>query len=205
MAAQRCLDYFLVVGPATPYTATTPLHPSASPARSFIDRTYRASLLFRYPGVDHPHVAFPPGVEMFCVPDDLRLSTVHVMPKHHYFVVTGGAGERLYGSCLRFYEEVDAAAVRLLEREDERLCAQLDRAEEEERERRKKEISVSLSREEEREAELEEEMEKEQAQRLVSFHAKVLEDQQRWREHSQAQAQAAGRCGKPSHAHQQQR
>ena len=104
MSVLKAVDYFFVVGPTSPFTPAPhlPSLATSSAPSSFIDRTYRSSLLFRYPPTDHPHLTFPPGVEMFCIPDDLRLSTTHIMPKFHYFVVTGGAGERLYGSCLRF-------------------------------------------------------------------------------------------------------
>ena len=119
---------------------------------------------------------------MFCIPDDLHLTTSPAMPHFHYFVVTGGSGERLYGSCLRFYEEVEGEVVRRMEREDERVAEEVEAKEKEARERRKREISVSLSREEEREAELEEEMEREQAQRLISMHSRIQEEQARWRQ-----------------------
>ena len=191
MSALKAVDYFFVVGPAS-YTPT----PTSASARSFIDRTYRSSLLFRFPPVDHPHLSFPPGVEMFCIPDDLRLSTAPLMPKFHYFVVTGGAGERLYGSCLRFYEELHPDAQRLLEREDARVSEVIEAKEREERERRKREISVSLSREEEREAELEEEMERGQAQRLMSMHQRIQEEQAKWRERQSTSPQREEKEGK---------
>ena len=187
----RAIDYFLVVGPTSPFHAIDPAHPSAQPPRSFIDRTYATTLLFRYPASDHPHLPLPPGLPMFAMPDDLKLSTAAHMPTFFYFVATGGQGERLYGSCLRMWEEVSEAELNKLVNEEKRRERDREREESERRERgdsmRRKELSVSLSKEEEREAELEEEMEREQAKRLINMHNKIEEDSRRWREHKQQQ------------------
>ena len=181
----NAVDYFIVVGPSNPFkpvTAHSHSAPSSAPARSFIDRTYAAELLFRYPPSDHAHLAFPPGISMFCMTDDLRLSSSHIMPKFYYFVATGSGGERLYGSCLKFYEELEEDRVRQLVAEDERLRSVREKEERERSELRRREVSVSLSKEEEREAELEEEQEREQAQKLMQLHNKIQEDQQRWKQ-----------------------
>ena len=190
----RAIDYFLVVGPTSPFHAIDPPHPSSThPPRSFIDRTYATTLLFRYPPSDHPHLPLPPGLPMFAMPEDLRLSTAAHMPTFFYFVVTGGQGERLYGSCLRMWEEVGEAELSKLVGEEKRREKEREIEQTEQRERgdsmRRKEVSVSLSKEEEREAELEEELEREQAKRLINMHNKIQEEQVKWRQHKEQQKQ----------------
>ena len=190
--SNRAIDYFLVIGPVTPFHAIDPPHPTSTP-RSYIDRTYASHVTFRYPPTDHTHLPLPPGLPMFALPDDLRLSTTAHMPAFFYFVVTGGRGERLYGSCLRLWEEVGGEEVGRLVEEERRLERVREAEEVERKERgdsaRRKEMSVSLSKEEEREAELEEELEREQAKRLISMHNKIQEEQAKWREHKQQKQQ----------------
>ena len=188
--SSRAIDYFLVVGPTSPFHAIDPPHASSHhPPRSFIDRTYASTLLFRYPAADHAHLPLPPGLPMFAMPDDLRLSTTAHMPTFFYFVATGGQGERLYGSCLRLWEEVGEADIATLVSEEKKREREREAEESERRERgdsaRRRE--VSLSKEEERETELEEEKEREQAKRLISMHTKIQEEQAKWREHKQQQ------------------
>ena len=201
--AGRAIDYFLVVGPTSPFHAIDPPHPSSTqPPRSFIDRTYATTLLFRYPASDHSHLPLPPGLPMFAMPDDLKLSATAHMPTFFYFVATGGQGERLYGSCLRLWEEVSEVELSRLVAEEKRREQDREREETERRERgdslRRKETSVSLSKEEERETELEEQLEREQAKRLISMHDKIQEEQAKWREHKQQQQQQQHRAVSPS-------
>ena len=199
----RAIDYFLVVGPTSPFHAIDPPHPSSThPPRSFIDRTYATTLLFRYPPTDHPHLPLPPGLPMFAMPDDLKLSTAAHMPTFFYFVATGGQGERLYGSCLRLWEEVSEVELNKLVDEEKRREKEREQDEAERRDRgdsaRRKEMSVSLSKEEEREAELEEEHEREQAKRLMNMHNKIQEEQEKWRQHKQQQQQQQQQASSPS-------
>ena len=199
----RAIDYFLVVGPTTPFHAIDPPHPASSaPPRSYIDRTYASHLTFRYPPTDHPHLPLPPGLPMFAMPNDLRLSTTQHMPSFFYFVATGGAGERLYGSCLRLWEEVAEAELAKLVEEEKRREAEREAEEAERKERgdslRRKEMSVSLSKEEEREEELEEELEREKAMKLINMHNKIQEEQAKWRQHKQQQQQQQATTPSPT-------
>jgi hypothetical protein len=68
--------------------------------------TYEAKCVDRFPLTDYKDSCFPPGLEMFCLPHGLRLTTQPGMPKLHNFAATLGNGTRLYGVCLTFQDEV---------------------------------------------------------------------------------------------------
>jgi len=81
---------------------SVPLTPRS--LQSFTHRIYAADVVDRFPSVDHRSVPFPPGIPMFCLPDDISLSIVPDAPTLYYFACTGGSGVRLYGTCLKFAE-----------------------------------------------------------------------------------------------------
>jgi hypothetical protein len=62
----------------------------------------------RYPAIDRPNQPLNPSLPQFCHPqgtDVLRASSEYKMPKIHHFVLTDSGGDKLYGTCLTFYEE----------------------------------------------------------------------------------------------------
>jgi hypothetical protein len=51
-------------------------------------------------------IQFPPGLELFCIPDGLHLYSAPALPRIHYFACQALNGDRLYGICLTFFEQV---------------------------------------------------------------------------------------------------
>jgi len=71
-----------------------------------LNAEYQAEILDRYPFEDHEDTPFPPGVVLFCFPQGLRLSREMTIPKFSFFVHTNALGEKLFGTCLHFYENI---------------------------------------------------------------------------------------------------
>jgi len=96
----RLVDYFLVVG----------LNDDKEPELEgfFGDGTpvFKPSLIDRYPTKDYEDIPFPPGVEIFCIPAGITPVASIKLPKFHHFAMTLGNGDRLHGTCLRFYEPI---------------------------------------------------------------------------------------------------
>ncbi len=68
---------------------------------------YKTEIISRFPVHEHKFVPFPPGLSMFCLPDDLTLiSGFPPMPIFYSFVTTQANGVKMYGNCLKFYEPV---------------------------------------------------------------------------------------------------
>lgn len=68
-------------------------------------RAFRCDIVDRYPLEDNPSCPLPP-IAMFCIPEGVRLSTDPDLPSFYNFCATGADGVRVWGSCLRFFEEV---------------------------------------------------------------------------------------------------
>lgn len=117
-------------GSATPQLQSSTHHTHARTSissSSFIDRVYKGQIVDRYPAVDHADLALPPGCSMFCIPDDIRLTTSGSdLPLFYYFSATTSVGVRLYGACLKFYEPLDAEIVRQCELADAQRQRELD-------------------------------------------------------------------------------
>eukprot|EP00467_Chlorarachnion_reptans_P001148 CAMPEP_0114513826 /NCGR_PEP_ID=MMETSP0109-20121206/15803_1 /TAXON_ID=29199 /ORGANISM="Chlorarachnion reptans, Strain CCCM449" /LENGTH=994 /DNA_ID=CAMNT_0001693777 /DNA_START=489 /DNA_END=3473 /DNA_ORIENTATION=+ len=95
----RLVDYFLVVG----------LSEDKEPEIMFVEDglpVYKPQLIDRYPQNDYEDIPFPPGVEIFCIPQGVQPARSIQLPKFHHFAATLGNGDRLHGTCLKFYEPV---------------------------------------------------------------------------------------------------
>eukprot|EP00808_Paulinella_micropora_P013271 g20463.t1 len=109
----RLLDYFMVVG----FDLEEQLRPkwqdeSSDDDGSVLDTRFTAEVLDRYPRQDHPGCPLPLGVDSFCFPKGLKLSSRDDHARVHYFVTTGGYGEevyRLYACALTLMERVPSA------------------------------------------------------------------------------------------------
>ena len=91
-----------VSAPTASASPTVPFTPRA--LQSFTERIYRGKVVDRFPLHDHRSVPFPPGIAMFCIPEDITLSITPDLPLFYYFAATGANGVRLYGACLKFFE-----------------------------------------------------------------------------------------------------
>eukprot|EP00357_Protocruzia_adherens_P011024 CAMPEP_0115038160 /NCGR_PEP_ID=MMETSP0216-20121206/43241_1 /TAXON_ID=223996 /ORGANISM="Protocruzia adherens, Strain Boccale" /LENGTH=803 /DNA_ID=CAMNT_0002418503 /DNA_START=60 /DNA_END=2468 /DNA_ORIENTATION=+ len=56
----------------------------------------------------------PSAVPMFCFPDGIRLSREQFTPTSFSFVLTEQSGERIYGTCLCFYEQAKSDIIKKL-------------------------------------------------------------------------------------------
>lgn len=66
-----------------------------------------------------PNEGVPPGIELFALPDGVSLSADHALrPRVHSFVLTSGAGERVYGFCHTHWHAVSST-------QTEFVCSQL--------------------------------------------------------------------------------
>ncbi|RUS86371.1 hypothetical protein EGW08_005889 [Elysia chlorotica] len=71
---------------------------------------YKASILDRYPMEDYEDFPLPEPVPMFCLPMGATIEcwsaeAQHPMPNFSTFILTGAAGEKVYGAAVGFYEE----------------------------------------------------------------------------------------------------
>ncbi|XP_012934851.1 DENN domain-containing protein 4B [Aplysia californica] len=71
---------------------------------------YKASILDRYPLEDYSDFPLPEQVPMFCLPMGATIEcwsadAQHPMPSFSTFILTGAAGEKVYGAAVGFYEE----------------------------------------------------------------------------------------------------
>lgn len=71
---------------------------------------YKASILDRYPAEDYEDFPLPEPVPMFCLPMGATIEcwsadAQHPMPNFSTFILTGAAGEKVYGAAVGFYEE----------------------------------------------------------------------------------------------------
>ena len=73
-----------------------------------------AQLLDRYPPqkLSASEATFPQGIELFCMPDGLKLIQGGRMPQFYTFLTTSETGLHLHGSCLTIYEEVPEETIR---------------------------------------------------------------------------------------------
>jgi hypothetical protein len=72
---------------------------------------FKAQIIDRYPTRDYADCPIPDPICMFCIPDGIRLTTTPGLPIFFTFCLTLGNGDRLYGACLRFYENVPPAVL----------------------------------------------------------------------------------------------
>ncbi|GFR61160.1 DENN domain-containing protein 4C-like, partial [Elysia marginata] len=71
---------------------------------------YKASILDRYPTEDYEDFPLPDPVPMFCLPMGATIEcwsadAQHPIPNFSTFILTGAAGEKVYGAAVGFYEE----------------------------------------------------------------------------------------------------
>jgi len=113
-AAQRLVDYFLVVTPEPTWNRKV-----AAPTAVRVDTgniqlpqqrkdyTFSPSITARYPEKDYEDNPLNPMVIQFCFPSDdvVYPSRSYVMPRVHHFVLTNERGRRVYGTCLTVFEE----------------------------------------------------------------------------------------------------
>ncbi len=71
---------------------------------------YRTRIASRFPLSDHHDNHFPANLALFCFPGGAVLKTNMSSPIFFTFVHTRGNGDRMYGFCLMFYEELKAKA-----------------------------------------------------------------------------------------------
>ncbi len=71
---------------------------------------YRARIASRFPLSDHHDNHFPANLALFCFPGGAVLKTEMSSPIFFTFVHTRGNGDKMYGFCLMFYEELKAKA-----------------------------------------------------------------------------------------------
>jgi hypothetical protein len=80
---------------------------------------FKGRVMDRYPTTDFPDCPVPDSICMFCIPDGIRLSSTPEMPIFYTFACTVANGDRLYGTCLRFFETVPHSVLQELgERDD---------------------------------------------------------------------------------------
>ena len=61
-------------------------------------------ILDRYPPEDRSDLPFQEGISSFCFPTGIQLHRPHIPPQSFHFILTGGEGERNYGTVLYFDE-----------------------------------------------------------------------------------------------------
>ncbi len=71
---------------------------------------YKARVTSRFPLRDHQDNHFPANLALFCLPGGALLSTEMSAPNFFVFVHTRGDGNKMYGYCLIFYEELEPRA-----------------------------------------------------------------------------------------------
>jgi hypothetical protein len=110
----RVADYFVVVGANKlelrplhvddPLNANDPINQSKP-----MEMVFETEIVSRYPLVDQENTPFPDGLTLFCLPDGLKVTTKSSPPSFFSFVQTSDKGSRLIGSCLTFYEKLNAS------------------------------------------------------------------------------------------------
>eukprot|EP00494_Astrolonche_serrata_P029996 UN30263 len=134
----RLVEYFLVVGfekklriklnanirnsghiiappIKNPEVASDPLNP-------FSHVRFENQIVDRYPRKDYPDSPLAAAhLEQFCLPTGLYITHRQEMPMFYTFVWTEATGKQLYGSCLRFYEQVDTKILDEFVQSDEAL------------------------------------------------------------------------------------
>lgn len=106
----RLVDYFLVVGLGEDAKLEVLFHEDGK-------AVFKPQLIDRYPVTDYEDIPFPPGVEIFCIPEGVRPKRTTIeLPKFHHFAATLGNGDRLLGTCLRFLEPVPEKLIPRLEK-----------------------------------------------------------------------------------------
>lgn len=70
-------------------------------------------LLFRYPREDHPSLALPTQLPMFCLPLGATVerwcaNSRHPLPVFSTFVLTDQVGQKCYGASVVFYKDFDS-------------------------------------------------------------------------------------------------
>ena len=76
---------------------------------------FQCRITDRYPISDRDDIPFPEGVHLFCAPSGLKLKRGYHRPTFHSFVHTSENGTRLLGSCLTFYEPLNANQIQQLQ------------------------------------------------------------------------------------------
>jgi hypothetical protein len=92
---ERLVDYFCVIGPKLQVEKSNLRNPS--------DLQFDAKLVDCYPE-SREDMAFPDYLPMFCFPNGYRLQPKKKEPTMSTFMLTSGAGHRLYGSALYMCE-----------------------------------------------------------------------------------------------------
>eukprot|EP00547_Thalassionema_nitzschioides_P001189 CAMPEP_0194213988 /NCGR_PEP_ID=MMETSP0156-20130528/14968_1 /TAXON_ID=33649 /ORGANISM="Thalassionema nitzschioides, Strain L26-B" /LENGTH=1426 /DNA_ID=CAMNT_0038942151 /DNA_START=27 /DNA_END=4304 /DNA_ORIENTATION=- len=69
------------------------------------DFNFKPTITARFPIKDHAENPLHESVTFFCHPSgNIQLRTELSMPKVHFFVATGGSGQKMYGTCLTIWE-----------------------------------------------------------------------------------------------------
>ncbi len=71
---------------------------------------YRSRVASRFPLCDHHDNHFPANLALFCLPGGAVLKMEMSAPIFFTFAHTRGNGDKMYGYCLVFYEELEARA-----------------------------------------------------------------------------------------------
>jgi hypothetical protein len=77
---------------------------------------YEAKILDRYPARNHPDYKFPQIITEFCFPQAIRCSTDVQFPRFFSFVFTDEGGNKNYGCCLQFWEQLTDRQLSALEK-----------------------------------------------------------------------------------------
>jgi len=77
----------------------------------FVDHDgFKPVVTARYPLYDHEDNSFDANVSYFChISGAIQLKKGPHLPKIHYFVITGGTGKKMYGTCMTLWEPTKIA------------------------------------------------------------------------------------------------
>lgn len=104
---ERLVDYLLVVSRRDPLNAI-----DGQTTDDPMNIAFEVDVVDQFPRAELQDMPVPPGIALFCIPEGVRFSEKPGIPKFHSFATTAENGQRLYGFCLQFYEQVQTHELR---------------------------------------------------------------------------------------------